>query len=91
MKTRLSFCTIVIWKPFSNDVSLAFFFTNEMHSTNLTENVIHQLQEDLVHIEVILGTGFAETHPTYPRGKLQIPQRGRSFRSSEQTQNERQQ
>lgn len=38
--------------------------------TDLAKNVIHKLQEDLVHIKVILGTGFAEAHTTYPRGKL---------------------
>lgn len=37
----------------------------------LTEDVIHKLQEDLIDIEIILSTRFAEAHSTYSRGKLQ--------------------
>lgn len=39
--------------------------------TNLAKDVIHKLQEDLVHVEIILGTRFAEAHSTYSRAKLQ--------------------
>ena len=38
--------------------------------TDLAKNVIHKLQEDLIHVKVILGTSFAEAHSTYSRGKL---------------------
>lgn len=37
----------------------------------LTNDVIHELQEDLINVEIILCTRFAEPHSTYSRGKLQ--------------------
>lgn len=41
-----------------------------MTSTHLAENVIHELQENLVDVAVVLGACLAETHAAYPRAKL---------------------
>lgn len=42
----------------------------DQEHTNLAENIINELEEYLVHIEVILGAGFTEAHSAYSRGKL---------------------
>lgn len=53
-----------VWFRLKGQDAVGEFFTGHFQR-HFANDVIHQLQEDLVHVKVVLGARFTKTHPAY--------------------------